>query len=396
MAKSEKQLYFALCWLANLKRNNHFTTTREDLINLTGIATKATTDKALRGLEDKALLSIEGTSGSPSVQIHLFDPYTGEPLQDQTASPEADPEDDPANYRVTTTNRRVILNSGNPEAVERLVRSCLPEGAQIVRQSNGGLTICCPFHQDDNPSCSVSPSKCCFNCFGCHEKGTLTKLLIKISGESHSTIIRKMVEANGVAVEFHLPDDHAEAIYSYNDREGNLVKQVLRYPGKRFSQRRLTSKGWAYNIAGARPLLYHADRLVHADTVAICEGEKDCDNLMALQLWGADGCELVSTTTGGSETWLDELANDLRDKRIIVMPDDDEAGARCANSIITSLESRGIEYRVVRFTDTRAKDVSDFLKQGHSKEDLVERIGADWVATSAPSPFDTPEVLEDA
>jgi 5S rRNA maturation endonuclease (ribonuclease M5) len=117
---------------------------------------------------------------------------------------------------------------------------------------------------------------------------------------------------------------------------------------------------------------------------------------MALQLWGADGCELVSTTTGGSETWLDELANDLRDKRIIVMPDDDEAGARCANSIITSLESRGIEYRVVRFTDTRAKDVSDFLKQGHSKEDLVERIGADWVATSAPSPFDTPEVLEDA
>ena len=64
------------------------------------------------------------------------------------------------------------------------------------------------------------------------------------------------------------------------------------------------------------------------------------------------------------------------------MPDDDVAGARYADAIIASLEARGIEYRVVRFTDVGAKDVSDFLKQGHSKAELVERMGSDWVGES--------------
>jgi 5S rRNA maturation endonuclease (ribonuclease M5) len=219
---------------------------------------------------------------------------------------------------------------------------------------------------------------------------------MKLSSEDQRNAIRGMAEAEGCALEYHMPDKNAEAIYSYCDKEGWLVKQVLRFPGKQFTQKRFTSNGWSYSVADADPLLYHADRLIFTDTVAICEGEKDCDTVMGLSLWGTSGNELIATTSGSSNSWRDEFADDLLGKRVILMPDDDEAGARYADAIVASLESRGIEHRIVCFSDVGAKDVSEFLEQGHSKEELVERMGSDWVAASAPTIIEEPTVLEDA
>jgi hypothetical protein len=63
------------------------------------------------------------------------------------------------------------------------------------------------------------------------------------------------------------------------------------------------------------------------------------------------------------------------------MPDADAAGARFAADVKASLEAEGIQYRVVSFADVGQKDVSDFLKAGYTAEDLVRRIGTDWVCT---------------
>ena len=60
------------------------------------------------------------------------------------------------------------------------------------------------------------------------------------------------------------------------------------------------------------------------------------------------------------------------------MPDADAAGARFATDVKASLDAEEIEYRVVSFEDAGAKDVTDFLAV-HTLEDLVRRIGADWV-----------------
>jgi len=50
----------------------------------------------------------------------------------------------------------------------------------------GGKNRICPFHEDKDPSLSLSDEKGCFNCFGCGAKGniiTFHSMLKKIEGK---------------------------------------------------------------------------------------------------------------------------------------------------------------------------------------------------------------------
>ena len=125
-----------------------------------------------------------------------------------------------------------------------------------------------------------------------------------------------------------------------------------------------------------------------AGTVCLCEGEKDANSVNDLKLYSCDGGDVLATTSGSASSWVDSLANDLVGKRVIIMPHADADGAIYADKIIVSLKLREIAFRVVSFADAGVNDVSDFLADGHTKEHLVDRIGADWVGTAAPSPFE--------
>lgn len=186
----------------------------------------------------------------------------------------------------------------------------------MIDQENGDITICCPFHHDSTPSCSVSPKKRCFHCFGCKEKGTLTHLAMKLQGVSKGEAIQHRAATAQLDVEYHDPDSKAEAKYSYEDSQGRLLKPVLRYPDKKFVQRQPTPNGWVYDTKGVRPTLYNLPRLEFARTVVITEGEKDADRVTSLKLLDATRSEMVATTSGSSDSWLDKLANALIGKRV--------------------------------------------------------------------------------
>jgi 5S rRNA maturation endonuclease (ribonuclease M5)/DNA-binding MarR family transcriptional regulator len=377
LSASEVLLYVSLLWLANKKRGGNFEVDNKQLREMSGLS-RPTYTKTLEGLQVKGLIYADEFPG-----VSLCDPYTGEPLHEMTANPE----DDPANYFVSTPVghvKRLQLNRQDAEYGERLIRFCIGPGAQMLAQSNGDYMINCLLHSEDTPSLSISPRKRCFYCFGCKQKGTLTELLMLTKRISKAEALRHMAEIAGVSPEFHEPDKNAEAIYSYESEKGKLIKQVVRHPGKRFFQRQpARGGGWIRGIAGVHPLLYNLPMLQIAQVVCVVEGEKDADRVNSLHLKDCFGSEVATTTSGGSDSWVDGLAEGLREKRVVIMPDSDEPGRKYAEQIIESLTRRGIEFCVVNFAGEGVKDVSEYLEH-HTPDELMHKIGQPWFQVEEP------------
>jgi 5S rRNA maturation endonuclease (ribonuclease M5) len=384
MTGSELRIYVALCWMANTRSTTRYSSSYSEIARLARIS-PATLKKGLEGLATRKLVFVFPTDSVREVEVQLCDPYSGEPFPEQIG----DPENDPANYFVPDSGgvrRRVIFNRISPEVVEGLIKVSLTSENPIQRRGNGELMISCPFHTESTPSCSVSTTKGCFNCFGCHRKGSITDLLSQMRGVSKAQAWRIISGESNNPIEYNDPDSNIETIYPYIDKNGRTAKQVLRYRDKRFLQRRPGTGGdWIYNTAGVRPLLYNALRLQYATTVILCEGEKDCETVMNLGLVDSQGSDVIGSTSGGSDSWIDALADDLTGKRVILIPDDDPAGERYAAQVGESLNSRSISHTVVNLHNTGAKDVSDFIASGRTAEDLVALVGHEWIRASTPS-----------
>jgi DNA primase len=59
----------------------------------------------------------------------------------------------------------------------------------------------CPFHQDKNPSFTVSPSKQIFHCFACGAGGNVFTFLTRITGASFPEVVRDLGRKVGVEVQ---------------------------------------------------------------------------------------------------------------------------------------------------------------------------------------------------
>jgi excisionase family DNA binding protein len=340
--------------------------------------TSRTFKKALDGLQRCGLIFVSEGERTNALVLHLCDPFTGEPMH----TPDRDDRTDSDRY-TTTDGRNLPWNGGTDDDWEQIVRDSVPAGQPISKQPNGDVMIRCPFHDDRTPSCSVSLRLRCYHCFGCGKAGTLRTLLAKLTGFTNGGARPRIARELGKEVAFHEPDSNAIARYDYLDARGVPVKQVLRLPDdehgkKQFLQRRWTPNGWSWNVKGVGPVLYNAHRIATAGTVVIVEGEKDADSITNLHLCGYGG-ETIGVTSGGSGSWHPKLAKQLRNKVVIVMPDNDAPGERFAEAVRNSLDAENIEHKTVSFAGTGAKDVTDYLANGHTAEELVQLVNSDWV-----------------
>ena len=387
LTSSETRVYVSLLWLVNqrFQNENRIDATVAVIGRVSGL-TSRTVGKALDGLESRGLIRllpaspnsyIEGQSKPCSVE--LCDPMTGCPI-----SQSVEPQDHPSNYRLRGRRKRPILNGLDPEGVREMIYEANQHRGETVteRADKGELVMRCPFHADDTPSLSANIQKNgCWYCHGCKKSGSLHELLAGLRGVSVGEGIQLVAASKGFDVEYQDPDNGA-TIYQYRDAKGNLQKEVLRRIDKNgkkvFTQRRPGPDGMVWNTDGLPPLLYNLDRLERASTVCITEGEKDADTVTNLQLsrWPK---EVIAVTTGGADSWDANFAKQFHGKNVVVMPDADEAGRRYEDAVRASLDVEGIAYRVVKFDDVGAKDVSDFLLE-HSAAELVQRIGQDWVS----------------
>ena len=198
---------------------------------------------------------------------------------------------------------------------------------ETVKQSGNGWTARCPAHDDRKPSLSVGV-------------GTDGRILVHCHAGCEIEAICRELEIEqrdlfpATTDHGHSPRQEPSVVYDYD----NLF-QVLRYPGKKFLQRRPDGNdGWIWDTQGVKPRLYHLNDLAGHKQVIVAEGEKDVDRLRQLGL-------AATCNSGGAGKWQAAHAEQLRGvevQRVVVIPDGDDAGRKHGLTVARTCAAAGL------------------------------------------------------
>jgi DNA polymerase len=175
-----------------------------------------------------------------------------------------------------------------------------------------------------------------------------------------------------------------EAAYIYRLVNGEpylrVVKKRASNGKKWFFQQHRENGAWVDGAPKPR-IPYHLPELVGAPSDApiwICEGEKDAETVAALEL-------VATTNPEGAGNWRPELSKWFTSRRTVyVLEDNDEVGRAHAIKVAAALAGIVPEIKIIGFRELAEHgDVSDWLAQGHTHEELVER--AEKAPTVEPS-----------
>lgn len=240
---------------------------------------------------------------------------------------------------------------------------------------DGSYHACCPAHGDKRPSLSLSRGEdgraLIFCHAGCDTKGVCDALGIK-PRDLFPRQQRKATKQGGWAsledvtawLERKNPGDSVTC-HKYHE-EGRLVGAVLRIDnaegGKTILPARLRGGAWELKAMPAPRPLYNLPALLAASAdqiVFAVEGEKCCDALAAIGL-------LATTSAGGSQAACKSDWSTLAGRRVVVLPDHDDAGAKYAREVAKLLKKAGADARILNLADhcpglPEGGDVADVL-----------------------------------
>jgi putative DNA primase/helicase len=181
------------------------------------------------------------------------------------------------------------------------------------------------------------------------------------------------------------------AEYPYLAADGELVHTVYRLEPKSFRQSRprtpedtpeaLKAAGIylsqyddesVWTLKGVKErVLYRLPQLLSSSPslpVYVVEGEKDADRLAKEGL-------IATTSVSGASAWQPHYAEWLRDRDVVILPDNDEPGEKHAFRIAESLKGVAAAARIVRLPGLPPKgDVSDYLDAGGTVEELEHHV----------------------
>jgi len=277
----------------------------------------------------------------------------------------------------------------------------------VKEKGTNGYTACCPAHDDNDPSLSVTQEgdKVLFKCWaGCSQEDVLDALKgigawpsfnptssanVKTSGGS------KNIKKEKKPVKDKIPLGDIISTYSYVNEHGEIIYQNLRYePGgkKTFRQRRPDGAGkWTYKLGDIIKPPYNLPGILAAERgILIVEGEKDCDT--------AAGLEITATN---SKDFDPNWAKYFKGKSVFIIPDNDEAGAKYAEETARILYGTAESIKIIELPNLPEKgDFTDWIAAGGTKSVLAELIGSasEWdnvveLHTPELQPT-TPEVIE--
>jgi hypothetical protein len=226
-----------------------------------------------------------------------------------------------------------------------------------AKKTGNGWSAKCPAHDDRRASLSISQGDNGGALLHCHA-GCETSAVVAALGMSMSDLMPTRAanegRSNGNGART------IRATYDYRDEDGKLLFQVVRFEPKDFRQRRPKPEGgWDWAVKGVRVVPYRLPELEAKPEapVVVVEGEKDVDNLARFGV-------LATCNAGGAGKWTHEHAKFLAQRRVIIMPDNDEPGQNHAQKVAATLQSIAMSVRVCELPGLPPKgDVSDWIAQ---------------------------------
>jgi len=233
-----------------------------------------------------------------------------------------------------------------------------------LRKTSWGWQATCPAHDDQRQSLSLKIGTASGLLAKCHAGCTFTEIAVAIGVPSQAWF-------PDYGERMDKPVRAITKVYDYLDMAGNVAYQVVRFDPKDFRQRRPDDKGgWTWNLEGVHRIPYRLPELMKRkeQPVLIVEGEKDADALHALGF-------VATTNAGGAGKWTQSLSVYLRDRRVVVLPDNDEPGLAHAIQVAGSLVWAGAaSVRIVQLPELAPKgDVSDWLNDVCAKADTFHK-----------------------
>lgn len=249
-----------------------------------------------------------------------------------------------------------------PSIVERI--EALAETLEVNRL---GMAHC-PCHEDRTPSLHVTERDggVMMFCHSCGKNGA--QIVEEIEGGGYQPPVHPKSPVQG--------DSGAKgrlvATYIHRTTEGVPVYKLQRYEPKGFSLWRYEDGSWKIGLTRengtkVEEIPYGLDRLAKSnpdDVVYLVEGEKSADLLTKRGF--------LSLAVGGANKWEKHFAEALRGRRVFIVPDHDEPGAKMAFSARCDMLEIGIDVDVIQLEGLdEGEDIHDWIvRHGHSATDL--------------------------
>ena len=161
-----------------------------------------------------------------------------------------------------------------------------------------------------------------------------------------------------------------KARYDYIDLNGKIIYSVYRMEHENRKKEFLQGTPEHWGISGITPIPYNWPSVHVSDWVVVVEGEKDVETLKKIGI-------PATTNSGGAKKWRPEFADYLAGKKIIILPDNDEAGREHAEIVARDLYGKAAGIRIVTCSKMPKGDITDYLtKEGGTWETLSKKIAA--------------------
>ena len=255
------------------------------------------------------------------------------------------------------------------EGVERILA-----GLDGVEETASGWQALCPVHDDRAPSLSITEKDGKVLIY-CHA-GCLTQDIVEAIGLTMSDLFPAVEVPE--AVQYIYADEYGTPLYMVDrsyDKRGNKTFRQYSFDGENFV---------LGHMDGVRRVPYQLPEVLAGiavgNPVHIVEGEKDVDRLREFGLVAT--CNSGGAGQGEWTRW----APMFNGARVILWPDNDIAGRRHMEVVARALIEETRELLVATLPNLKDKgDVSDFLDDGGTLDDLANLMADYWSPTDMPA-----------